>query len=202
MKTQIIDKQNIGLAVEALKQGETIAFKTDTIFGLSCLATSKKACEKLLKIKGKENKPLIVLLGQKTNLNEYVKKIPAKLEEIIFRFWPGPLTIIFECNYPFCNQITCGKSTVAIRVPKDALTQQILEEVGEPIVSTSANLSGKKPLNNEDDIYSIFCGKIPYIIKAEGKADALSSTIISYNNDQIIVLREGSIKRESLLGKN
>lgn len=202
METKIIDKQNIGLAVEALKGGETIAFKTDTIFGLSCLAKSKKACEKLLQIKGRENKPLIVLLGQKMRLKDYVKNIPAKLEEIILRFWPGPLTIIFESKYPFCDQVTCGKSTIAIRVPKDVLTQQILKDVGEPIVSTSANLSGRAPLNSEEDIYAVFYGKIPYVIKADGETSTLSSTIISYKDDQIVVLREGSIKREELLGKD
>lgn len=198
MKTQIIDKKNIELAVNALKNGETIAFKTDTIFGLSCIATDKKACQKLLKIKGREGKPLIILLGQNMDLKKYVKDFPLKMQEVISYFWPGPLTIIFESGYTFCDEITCGKSTIAIRVPNDRLTQQILNKIDEPIVSTSANLSGEKPLNNEEEILNVFNGKIPYIIKAEKDKVLESSTIISFKDNQIVVLREGSIKKEML----
>lgn len=196
MKTQIIGKEHIDFAVDALNKGESIAFKTDTIFGLSCLATDKNACQKLLQTKGREGKPLIILLGKNMKLKNYVKNIPQKIEKIISHFWPGPLTVIFELNYPFCNEITCGKSTIAIRVPNHELTQQILEKLGAPIVSTSANMTGEKPLNSEDQIFSVFNGKIPYIIKCEEEKKSTSSTIISFSDNNIHVLREGSIKSQ------
>ena len=198
MKTKIINSTQIDLAVTALKNGETIAFKTDTIFGLSCIATSKEACKNLLKIKSRENKPLIVLLNKGADLNNFVLNIPPKAKEIIKNFWPGPLTIIFELNYPFCDEITCKKQTIAIRVPNHELTQTILQKVGEPIVSTSANLSGQKNLNSAEEIFAVFNKKIPYIIKDDNENFLENSTIISCTNNNIVVLREGSIKKENL----
>ena len=199
MKTEIIDKTKINLALEALKNGECIAYKTDTIFGFSCIASNREACKKLVEIKQRENKPLIILLGKNMDIKKYVKNIPPKIEKIIEHFWPGPLTIIFETNYPFCDEITCKKSTIGIRVPNHELTQQILETINEPIVSTSVNISGMNFLNNENDIFEVFKGKIPYILTDNSKNTECSSTIISYTNNQLNILREGTIKKEDIL---
>ena len=199
METKIINPSQINLAVTALKKGKTIAFKTDTIFGFSCLASNKTACQNLLKIKGRENKPLIILLGKNMNLDNFVLNIPEKAKKIIGAFWPGPLTIIFDLKYPFCDEITCGKKTIALRVPNHELTQNLIEKVGEPIVSTSANLSGQKSLNSVDEIFKIFNKKIPYILNDfDNNSSQESSTIISCINDEIVVLREGKIKKEDL----
>lgn len=199
METKIIDSTQIDLAVNSLKKGETIAFKTDTIFGFSCLASNKTACQNLLKIKGRENKPLIVLLGENMNLNNFVLEIPEKAKKIITKFWPGPLTIIFELKHPFCDEITCGKKTIALRMPNHKLTQDLIKKVGKPIVSTSANLSGQTALNTAKEIFQTFNGKIPYILDDFScNQDSQSSTIISCIKNEIVVLREGVIKKEEL----
>lgn len=199
METKIIDKTNVNLAIDALKNGECIAFKTDTIFGFSCLASNKEACKKIVEIKQRENKPFIILLGENMEIKKYVKPIPAEIEKIMKHFWPGPLTIIFETTYPFCDEITCKKNTIGIRVPKHELTQQIISALNEPIVSTSVNISGMEFLNNENDIYKVFKGKIPYILTDNSKNTECSSTIISYANNQLNILREGTIKKEDIL---
>ena len=164
MKTQIVDSTKSQLVANCIKKGGCVCFKTDTVFGLSCLASNKDACKKLVKIKGRENKPLIILLGSKKQLPQYVKNISDNAKKIIDTFWPGPLTIVFESKYNFCEEITCGQSTIAIRIPKHSLTQKLLDLVGEPIVSTSANISGEKPLNSVEEVASVFKGKVDYII--------------------------------------
>lgn len=196
MKTKIVDKNKIDEVASALKQGDIVAFKTDTIWGLSCLATDKKACQKLLEVKGRENKPLIILLHSKRQLNKYAKICGELTPKIIKNFWPGPLTIIFESAYNFCSEITCSKPTIAIRIPRHKLTRQILKTVGEPIVSTSANLSGKPNLNTAQEVYSVFKDKVSHIINSRNKNNKNSSTIISLTNNQLVVLREGVIKKE------
>lgn len=198
METKIITDDKIQLAIETIKSGETIAFKTDTIYGLSCKATDSMACEKLAQIKGREGKPLILLVSKDMPLDKYVGKITDKAQKIIDKFWPGPLTIIFESTYPFCDTITCGKSTIAIRMPKDPLCERLISAVGEPIVSTSANLSGEKPLNTPNDIFGVFNGSIPYIIDSGEPDTTMSSTIIAINGDNISVLREGVITKDQI----
>lgn len=200
MKTKIVNPSQTNLVAKSLIKGECVAFKTDTIFGLSCIATNKDACKKLVELKNRENKPLIVLLKHKDDLQKYVKNIPSKLQKIINYFWPGPLTIIFDLNFPFCDEITCGKKTIAIRVPNHGITQKILNLVKEPIVSTSANLSGMPSLNTSKDIFAVFNGKIPYIINDENCSQKeVSSTIICLENNSIKILREGTIKKEDIL---
>lgn len=198
MKTNIITEEQFTLAVDALNKEQTIAFKTDTIYGLSCLSTSPSACEKLAQIKGREGKPLILLISQNMSLDKYVSNISNQARKIIDKFWPGPLTIIFKAKYPFCDTITCGKSTIAIRMPDDSLCERLISAVGEPIVSTSANLSDEKPLNAPDAIFDVFTGKIPYIIDGGKPNNTLSSTIVAIDGDNISVLREGAIKKEAI----
>ena len=198
METKIIKEEDISLAIDALKSGETIAYKTDTIYGLSCKATDSMACEKLAQIKGREGKPLILLVSKDMPLDKYVGKITDKAQKIIDKFWPGPLTIIFESTYPFCDTITCGKTTIAIRMPKDSLCEKLISGAGEPIVSTSANLSGESPLNSPMGIYEAFNGKIPYIIDSGECVSTLSSTIIAVNSEEISVLREGVITKDQI----
>lgn len=198
METKVITEEQFNLAVDAIKSGETIAFKTDTIYGLSCLATDSFACEKLAQIKGREGKPLILLVGENMDIKKYVKHIPDKLKRVIDKFWPGPLTIIFESSYPFCDTITCGKPTIAIRMPNDRLTQKLILGACEPIVSTSANLSGQTPLNTPNAIFDAFNGKISYIIDSKVPDSTLSSTIIAIDNEDIMVLREGAITKADI----
>lgn len=198
MKTQIIDETQIDIVVNSLKNNQTIAYKTDTIFGLSCLATSTKACKNLVKIKQRSDKPLIIFVGKKMDINKYVKNIPDKLNNIINKFWPGPLTIIFELNYPFCKHITCNKNTIAIRNPDHDFTQNVLLKLNEPIVTTSANKSGQQNLNNVQDIFNSFNNQISYIIKPNLDNDDTPSTIITCLDNKIEILREGAIKKEQL----
>lgn len=198
METNIIGKDSVNLVINALKNGEVVAFKTDTIFGFSCLASNRRACAKLQELKKRENKPFIILLGKDMDINRYVKNISIQAKKIMDSFWPGPLTIIFESGYDFCKEITCGKNTIGIRIPDHELTQSIINGVGEPIVSTSVNISGKSFLNNELDILKAFSGKIPYIVKDSSSGNS-SSTIISGLNGEINILREGCIKKDEII---
>ena len=198
METKIITEEQFDLAVDAIKKGKTIAFKTDTIYGLSCLSTSPSACEELARIKGREGKPLILLISKDMDIGKYVGNISSQTRKIIDKFWPGPLTIIFRAKYPFCNTITCGKPTIAIRMPNDILCKRLISAVGEPIVSTSANLSGEKPLNAPNVIFDAFNGKIPYIIDSKVPDSTLSSTIIAIDGDNVSILREGPITKDDI----
>lgn len=198
METKIITEKQLALAIEAVRAKNTIAFKTDTIYGLSCLSTSETACNNLAKIKGREGKPLILLISKNTDLSQYIGAVSSTAKKVMDKFWPGPLTIIFPLKYPFCDTITCGNSTIAIRMPDDGLCEKLISAVGEPIVSTSANLSGEKPLNSPDSIFETFKGKIPYIIDSGLPKTTSSSTIISIDGENISILREGAISKEDI----
>lgn len=202
MKNTIIlsnNKKDIEIAINLLKQGKIVCFKTDTIYGFSCDARNENACKEIIKIKGRDNKPMILLAKNKDIVFDCIVNISTNAKKIATNLWPGPLTIIFNTKKIFCNEITAGKTTVAFRVPKDNLCNSILDELDFPIVSTSANLSGEKSLNTVVDILKVFNGKIDAIIDSGDANNCIASTICDATTNDIKVVREGSVSSLDIL---
>ena len=145
-------------------------------------------------MKGRENKPMLVLCNKNFDYKKYVKT-NSKAEKLIEKFWLNALTIIFEKNYNFNQYITCGKETVGFRVPKDELCENILGSIDFPIVSTSANISGENQLNSAQEIFDVFVGKVDLIVDSGVCKNFLPSTIVLASENEVKVLREGAISK-------
>ena len=197
MKTKIVKPSEIETIVQYLNSGKVIALKTDTVYGFSCSAQNQSACQKIVNIKGRENKPMLLLVGKNTDYKKYVKTNDA-IEKLICNFWPGALTIIFENNFDFNEYITCGKNTIGVRMPKDELCEKILNNVDYPIVSTSANISNQKQLCSADEILNVFDGKVDLIVDSGVCNEFLPSTIVLADNNGASVLREGVIPKSEI----
>jgi len=156
----ITDKQ-INSIVSYLKQGKVMAYPTDTIYGLGCLATDRKAIRKVHRIKNQEikkasppkadqplaenqetKKPLLVLISDYKMLTEYCY-VNVEQKEYLKKIWPGPVTVVLKLKKKMPIELTGGLKSLAVRLPKSRFLIKIIKKLGKPIVSTSLNLVGK-----------------------------------------------------------
>jgi len=136
-------KEIIKETIRVLREGKTILYPTDTIWGIGCDATSVKAVEKVYKLKQRiESKSLIILLDSVDVLHNYMKEVPAIAYDLI-ESMDSPLTIIYPDAIGLAKNVIANDRSIAIRVVKDEFCKELIRQFGKPIVSTSANISDK-----------------------------------------------------------
>lgn len=205
MKSKYIDLkekkeyEKIKEAAEAIKQGKLVLFPTETVYGIGANALNEEAVKKIYIAKGRaSDNPLIAHISDIDMLKKLVKKIGEIEEKLIRKFWPGPLTIIFEKEKIVPKIITAGLETVAIRMPSSKIARKLIEYSGVPIAAPSANKSGKPSGTLIEDILQEFDGKVEYIIDG-GKVDiGLESTVVRVVDRKVHILRPGKITKEDI----
>ncbi len=166
-------------SVEILKNGGIIIYPTDTIWGVGCDATDAIAVAKIYKIKQRnESKSLIVLVDSWEMLENYVPHIPAKVACIIKGF-SKPTSVIYKNPLGLANNVLAQDNTVAIRIVNNDFCKKLIHKFGKPIVSTSANISGKIAPKNFDGIDKSLLYKADYIVNLQlEKNQSTASQII------------------------
>lgn len=157
-------QEQIDLIADHLKRGMVIAYPTDTIYGLGCDALDEEAIKKIKKIKNRNNKkakkqeikkPLLILISGYKMLRKYCF-INQQQEEYLKSIWPGPVTVILKCRPNLSTELTGGLNSLAVRLPDNDFLIRIISEVNFPIVSTSLNKKGEKPLPNVKNLEKYF----------------------------------------------
>ena len=187
-------KELIHNTVEALKAGKTILYPTDTIWGIGCDSTNKKAVEKIYKIKKRDkSKSLLVLVDSEQMLNRYLKNIPEVAWDII-DYAEKPTTIIYdESSNLIVNEVKAQDGSLGVRVVKDEFCQKVIQRLKAPLVSTSANLSGEPSPKSYKDISEELKSNIDFIVEhrqKENMNNASSSIIKLSENGAVKVIRE------------
>lgn len=160
-------KDEINKALEVINNGGVILYPTDTIWGLGCDATNAAAVDKLLKIKNRPaEKSLIVLLDVDSKLQSYVKEIPEVAYDLI-EYAENPLTIIFSDAKNLAANVINADGSVGIRIVKHDFCTPLIQRFRKPIVSTSANLSGKPSPKFFDDIDPEILDAVDYVVDFE-----------------------------------
>jgi L-threonylcarbamoyladenylate synthase len=203
MKTIMISANEDGaidLAVEKLIAGELVAVPTETVYGLAADATNEQAVQQIYARKGRpSHNPLICHVSDRT-MAETLVKIPKSADAIINKFWPGPLTLVLErqAEANIAPSVTAGLSTLAVRIPATHATRNIIAKLGRPIAAPSANPSGKLSPTSATDVVAAFDGAIAAIMDGGTTNIGIESTIIGVEDNQITVLRPGSISAEMI----
>jgi len=178
-------EQEINKAVEVLRKGGIIVYPTDTIWGIGCDATNEKAVKKVYAIKKRlEKKTMIVLLCKKDGLDNFVHELPHIAYDLIDS-WEKPLTIVYEGAKNLAKNLIRSDKTVAIRVSKDEFSRRVIEKLGKPLVSTSANASGDTtPLFFKDISNDIIEG-VDYVVDLYHNSmnELKASTVIRLHKD-------------------
>lgn len=185
--------KTIKKVVETLQKGGLVIYPTDTVYGLGCDITNVKALERIAKIKGVklERSNFSFICHDLSNLSDYVTQIETPIFKLLKRTLPGPYTYILPgastLPHPFKK-----KKTVGIRVPNNSIALEIVESLGNPIVSTS--------IHDEDEIleystdpeliYEKWGSKVDLVIDG-GYGDNQPSTVIEVNGSEVSIVREG-----------
>lgn len=179
--------------VKEIKKGNLVIIPTDTVYGISADMNNEKAIEKVFEAKKRDkNKPLILLVSNLEMLKKYVKKISPLEEKIIKKYMPGRLTMLFLKNEKVSDLVTAGSFFVGIRIPDDLNLIKIINKVGNPIISTSANISGENTVTNVKNIDKKLLKYVSYV-EDEGIIESFPSTVIKVEDDEITILRKGDI---------
>ncbi|QEE14968.1 L-threonylcarbamoyladenylate synthase [Promethearchaeum syntrophicum] len=186
-------------AVDLIKRDEIVAFPTETVYGLGGSAFSETAVRKIFKAKGRpSDNPMIVHISDLEMLSSIVKTIPEKIRKLCERFWPGPLTILFDKSDKIPDIVTAGLSTVAVRMPSQPLALALIKTLGIPIAAPSANLSSRPSPTQAKHVFDDLQGKIPLIIDGGSCDVGVESTVIDVHKGFSVILRPGGVNLEKL----
>jgi L-threonylcarbamoyladenylate synthase len=184
-------------AKKLLNEGNVIAIPTETVYGLAANAFDEQAVIKIFDIKGRPRyNPLIVHIKSIDYLETIAQNIPEIAYKLANKFWPGPLTLVLEKKdiIPYC--VTSNKNTVGIRVPNHTLTLELLHQLDYPLAAPSANPFGYISPTKSSHVAEQLGAKIPYILEGGDCEKGVESTILGFNNEEVILYRVGAISKE------
>lgn len=185
--------EDIKESLIVLRQGGIILYPTDTIWGLGCDPTNEEAVNKIYNIKSRsENKSLLILVDGLTMLERYVAGIPEIVYELI-EVADTPLTIIYEKGKNLAKGVCNDDGSVGIRVCSDEFCKELISRFRKPLVSTSANFSGKSSPGNFHEVEQGLREKVDFVVnyRQNDRSKSVSSPVIKINSDGTIkILRK------------
>ena len=200
MKTEIISSNSPSMKSEALsilKSGGLVAFPTDTVYGLGCLAFDGKAVESIYAAKDRPvEKAIPILVGEIMDTEKIVTEFPPTPRILALRFWPGPLTCILP-KKPTLPESVSATSTIGVRIPDEVTVRVLLRDAG-PMAVTSANISGQPSPSTAEEVFQQLNGRIPLIIDGGKTPGGIPSTVIDCLSDEFKILREGPISADDI----
>lgn len=192
--TQIIQQERIDEAAFCIATGGTVAFPTETVYGLGCDAMNNIAIDKVYKAKGRpSDNPLIVHVSKPEDVYFLAKEVSAEAQLLIEHFWPGPLTIIFPKRPEVPLRVTGGLDTVAVRCPSDETARELISKSGKFIAAPSANLSGSPSPTSAKHVIDDLNGRVDYILCGDNSKIGLESTVVDMTSDVPVILRPGAV---------
>jgi L-threonylcarbamoyladenylate synthase len=199
-QTAIIDFHDPGAIQKAnqiIKRGGTIAFPTDTVYGLSADVFENDAIRKIYAIKERSMlKALPVLIANMGQLERIISEMKESAMILAEAYWPGPLTLILPKAHGL-PELLSPYSTIGVRMPDYPLTLELLETTG-PLATTSANLSGKSNPRTAQDVLDQLGGRIDLLLDGGETPGAKPSTVVEVTTTEIKVLREGPILKSDI----
>ncbi|MEE1115190.1 MAG: L-threonylcarbamoyladenylate synthase [Eubacterium sp.] len=193
------DEAALKEAGEILKRGGLVAFPTETVYGLGGNALDPEASMKIYAAKGRpSDNPLIVHIADMEMLYPIVKEVPEAAVRLAERYWPGPLTMIFEKNEIVPMETTGGLSSVAVRFPSNKIAMRMIREAGGYVAAPSANTSGRPSPTLASHVIEDLGDKIDMIIDGGQVNIGLESTIVDFTESVPVILRPGFLNKEML----
>lgn len=197
---RIPDSDAYYAAAELLRAGEVVAFPTETVYGLGADATNDRAAARIFEVKGRPSfNPLIVHFEDLDAVGHEVE-VNAWAETLAAAFWPGPLTLVLPRRPESGISLLCsaGLPTLAVRIPRHEIGQNLLRAAGRPLAAPSANASGKISPTSAAHVAASLGDRVPMILDGGDCEVGLESTVVDLSGDQPVILRPGGITKEQL----
>ena len=181
-------------AVAVIKKGGIVSYPTESFYALGVMAEDEGAVDRLYSIKHRSaDKPLPVIVGDLSTLHSVVRDVPREANSLIKRFWPGPLTLVFEAQGNIPELLTGRTGKLAARIPGESIALYIAKKAGFAVTATSANLSAMPPAEDARSVVNYFNDAVDLIIDGGSAPGGRPSTIVDVTVSPPVVLREGSI---------
>ena len=191
----------IATAAELLRSGGTVAFPTETVYGLGADISIPSAVAQIFKIKQRPtDHPLIVHFSDTSQLQHWAQEIPDSAWKLAEHFWPGPLTLILRRSNRIPTSVTGGQDTVGLRIPNHPVALDLLKTLGTntAIAAPSANRFGRISPTTAAHVHNTLGKTVDMILDGGACNIGLESTIVSFNNDTPTILRPGGIPLDAL----
>jgi L-threonylcarbamoyladenylate synthase len=190
----------LDLAKKLYLEGSVFIYPTDTIYGIGANPFNMEAVEKINRIKGRDlGKSYILLINSIENLLKYVEIKSEKHLDFLLSIWPNPVSVVLPLNSNAKRLL--GTQTASFRIPNHRFCLKLLAELQMPLISTSVNLAGEKPLIEPSIIRDEFSSMTDAIFYTDKKSYIEASTLIDLNDSKPVLLREGKFKYEDILKK-
>lgn len=190
---------DINEAAGLLKSGNVVAIPTETVYGLAANALDESAVKLIFSTKERPmTNPLIIHLPSLKTAQKYVQDLPPLAKKLAKVFCPGPLTMVLPKQEIVPDTVTAGLPNVAIRIPNHPLTLELLRTLDFPLAAPSANPFGYISPTTAQHVKNQLGEKIPYILDGGSCQKGLESTIVSFQEDKVVVYRLGAIALEDL----
>ena len=209
MKTEILAtatpderEETVGRAVALLEVSEVVALPTETVYGLAADALSAAAVVKIFETKERPRfDPLIVHLPERGWLERVAliaKESRLLVDQLVDRFWPGPLSLVLPRRDLVPGIVTAGLTTVAVRMSAHPIFTEVVGRFGKPLAAPSANRFGRISPTSAADVAEELSGRIPLIVDGGETPHGIESTVVALRGGAMEILRSGPVAREEL----
>lgn len=189
LNNEMIEKAGV-----IIRSGGLVAFPTETVYGLGANALDTDAAKKIYEAKGRpSDNPLIAHISNKSQVDVLAKNVSDKAKILMDKFWPGPMTLVFEKKDIVPMGVTGGLQTVAVRMPDNEIALKLIEASGVPIAAPSANSSGRPSPTLASHVLEDMDGRIDMIIDGGQVNIGIESTIVDMTCEPPMILRPGYI---------
>jgi L-threonylcarbamoyladenylate synthase len=179
---------------EVIRAGGVIAYPTETFYGLGVDPKSPVAVRRLFEIKGRQpDQPILLLIQSTEDVTHWASHVTPTAEQLMKRFWPGPLTLVFPAREEVLPELTAGSGTIGLRMPGSELTRMLLGFLGAALTGTSANRSGGPSLRTAREVAAELGDLIDLVLDAGMTPGGKPSTVVDVTVDPPRVVREGAI---------
>jgi L-threonylcarbamoyladenylate synthase len=195
------DSMALTAAAETVLRGGVIAFPTDTLYGLGCSLFDVAAVELIARLKRRDRSLAVIsLIPDAAQVLGLASDVSQVAERLMARYWPGPVSLIFKAAPIIPAPVRGAGGTVALRCPKDRLCEALLDRIGGPVVSSSANLTGQRPAESAEEVVRIFGNQLDLVLDGGPRTGGLPSTLVDVSGPHPRLLRRGAVDVTAELG--
>ena len=206
METEILrisdvvrQQREIARAAEFLRQGQLVAFPTETVYGIGALGLDMAAVEALYEAKNRPaSKAFSLQVADVSMVPQVAAYVPRSARLLMEKFCPGPITVVLPKASAVPYKVPGGRDTVGVRIPAHPVALALLQAVGKPLAVPSANISGHTSPLSANDVYADMAGRLPLILDGGTCPVGVESTIVDCTGSKIKILRHGAISEAEI----
>ncbi|MGH7860248.1 MAG: L-threonylcarbamoyladenylate synthase, partial [Candidatus Binatia bacterium] len=176
-----------------------VVYPTETLYGLGADASSEGAVERVAALKGRDaGKPILVIVSSREMLAGIVSEVSAAAERLMERFWPGPLTLVLPAKEGLSRLLTGGRQAIGVRISSHPLARALVEGLGRPLTSTSANRGGRSPATDLAAARGYFGSSVGAYVDGGPCGAARGSTVVDLSGTKALLVREGAVSASEI----